>query len=292
VRAGHADTVPAGHGPRGTIVDRVVPLLDIDPDLGELLGPARRRQAHTQILVRLGTLRVGAWDPGTVGAADPHDLGLLVVDGVLAREVLAERIISTELLGAGDVIRARHHGPGASLLRMGVQWSVLADTRIAILDARVTRLLASYPEMLSLLAERMVGRSERLAIDQAISKLTGVDRRLVTLFWHLAERWGRITRDGVSIPLTLSHRMLAQLVGARRPSVSTALAELSRDGVLIRCRDGSWLLTGTPAGPTADPERLVRPRRRFLPEPVRHGQRRAFATHVRAVGDPTVDPTG
>jgi hypothetical protein len=269
-----------------------VPLLDIDPDLGELLGPARRREAHTQILVRLGTLRVGAWDPRTVGGAGPHDLGLLIVDGVLAREVLAERIISTELLGAGDVIRAGHHAPGASLLSMRVHWNVLADARIALLDARLTRLLASYPEILSLLAERMVGRSERLAVDQAISKLTGVDRRLVTLFWHLAERWGRITSDGVSIPLTLSHRMLAQLVGARRPSVSTALAELSRDGILTRRRDGSWLLTGTPAGPPADPGRLVTPRRRFLPEPVRPRPRRASATHVRSVGAPTAEPTG
>ena len=59
---------------------------------------------------------------------------------------------------------------------------------------------------------------------QAISQLVRVDRRLLALFWHLAERWGRVTGDGVLVPLTLSHRMLSQLVGARRPTVSTALS--------------------------------------------------------------------
>ena len=75
--------------------------------------------------------------------------------------------------------------------------------------------------------ERLTQRAQRLAVTQAISQLNRVDRRLLTLFWHLAERWGRMTPDGVLIPLTLSHRMLSQLVGARRPTVSTALAELA-----------------------------------------------------------------
>jgi hypothetical protein len=184
--------------------------------------------------------------------AVPGDLGLLIVDGLLAREVLAENLVSTELLGAGDVIRAGRPADG-SLLRMCVQWSVLAEARIAVL---VTHRLMAFPELLPALAERMLERSERLAVEQAISKLTGLDRRLMALFWHLAERWGRGTGDGVAIPLALSHRMLAQLVGARRPSVSTALAELAHDGVLMRAPDGSWLLTG--AAPAASRER-VRP---------------------------------
>jgi hypothetical protein len=74
-----------------------------------------------------------------------------------------------------------------------------------------------------------------------------------------------MTPDGVMIPLTLSHRMLSQLVGARRPTVSTALAELAREKELRRLENGTWLLTGKPAGAPAGDLRLVPPRRRFLP---------------------------
>jgi hypothetical protein len=88
-----------------------------------------------------------------------------------------------------------------------------------------------------------------------------------------------MTVDGVRIPLTLSHRMLAQLVGARRPTVSTAPGELSRAGELVRCPDGSWLLTGEPTGaPLAEVQRQVLPRRKLIapaaaprPEPVAAG---------------------
>jgi hypothetical protein len=59
--------------------------------------------------------------------------------------------------------------------------------------------------------------------------------------------------------------MLAQLVGARRPTVSTALGELARDREVLRQPDGSWLLTGEPVGePVPANARLVPPRRRML----------------------------
>ena len=66
--------------------------------------------------------------------------------------------------------------------------------------------------------------------------------------------------------MTLSHRMLGQLVGARRPTVSTALGELVRHGELARRDDGTWLLTGTPVGvPEPEIERVIPMRRRLLP---------------------------
>jgi CRP/FNR family cyclic AMP-dependent transcriptional regulator len=84
---------------------------------------------------------------------------------------------------------------------------------------------------------------------------THVDRRLLTLFWHLAERWGRVGTDGVVVPLALTHRMLGLLVGARRPTVSSALRE--RDE-LVRGLDGSWLLRGEPPAPALALARATR----------------------------------
>jgi hypothetical protein len=60
--------------------------------------------------------------------------------------------------------------------------------------------------------------------------------------WHLAERWGRIASTGVVVPIEVTHGALGRLVGARRPTVSLALAELAREGSMVRRHDGSWLL--------------------------------------------------
>ena len=113
-----------------------------------------------------------------------------------------------------------------------------------------------------MLIDRLCERAQRLAVSQAICQLNGVDRRLLALFWQLAERWGKVVADGVSVTLPLPHRLIAELVGARRPTVSTALGQLADRGLLTR--DGeTWLLHGDPVGvPTGEAARVIRGRRR------------------------------
>ena len=61
------------------------------------------------------------------------------------------------------------------------------------------------------------------------------------LFWHLAERWGNHTPEGIVIPLRLTHAQIGELIGAQRPSVTTALSRLGGEQLLfIRLPDGSW----------------------------------------------------
>ena len=62
----------------------------------------------------------------------------------------------------------------------------------------------------------------------------------------LAERWGRVVPGGVLVSLRLSHRTLAGMVGARRPSVTTALGQLMARGEIERRADGEWILRGDP----------------------------------------------
>jgi CRP/FNR family transcriptional regulator, cyclic AMP receptor protein len=244
---------------------RVAPLLDLDPDLGQFLTGTAREAARRQLLVSVRRLAPGAWDTAALTVADPGHVGLLVLDGVIAREVLAADIVSTELLGPGEILRPWEVSPDPSLLRADVRWNILAETRLAVLDRRMASHLSDYPEITSQIIERLTKRSQRLAVTQAISQLNRVDQRLMALFWHMAERWGRMTGDGVLIPLTLSHRMLSQLIGARRPTVSTALGELTRAGELERLPNGTWLLTGEPVGePARQNLRLIPPRRRFV----------------------------
>ena len=246
------------------VAGHVAALADLDPDLIRLLPSDRRDSARREIRVRVVGLPRGSW-PIEDLAVDPTHLGLLVVDGILGRELIADNVASLELLGPGDVLRPWDEAP-SELLEAVVHWNALAATRLAILDRHIAVRLAHYPEIHAALLERCAWRGRRLAVLQTIPQLTGVDRRLLTLLWHLAERWGRVTPAGVVLPLALSHRMLGQLVGARRPTVSSALAELVRAGEVTRGAAGTWLLTGRPVG-APDPRAAskVAPRRSMLP---------------------------
>jgi hypothetical protein len=240
-------------------------LLELDPDLGQLLPKDRLAAARRELRVAVRTLEPGPWDVDRLSGASPEHLGLLIVDGVIAREVLVSDTISTELLGPGDVIRPWRIQDGSGLLQHDVRWNVLTRSRFALLDRRLSVELGRYPEVGAAIVDRVNERALRLGLTQAISQLNRVDRRLLALFWHLAERWGRMTSGGVALPMTLSHRMLGQLVGARRPTVSTALGELVKKGELVRRDDGTWLLTGEPVGvPAPEIERLIPMRRRVL----------------------------
>jgi CRP/FNR family cyclic AMP-dependent transcriptional regulator len=244
----------------------VIPLLDLDPDLGRLLPAERVAEARTALQVHVSVVRRGPWDAARLSSAGRGHLGLLVLDGVLAREILLADTISTELVGAGDLLSPWHEADGSVLLAHDIRWTVLDDLRVAVLDHRSASRLGRFPEVNSVLLERMSARVQRMGVSQAISQLNGVDRRLLALFWHLAARWGRVTPDGVAVPMALSHRLLADLVGARRPTVTTALTRLAERGELLHREDATWLLTGLPIGiPTSQVARLVEHRRRLVP---------------------------
>jgi len=261
-------------------------LLDLDPDLGQLLDGERLQAAERELVVRVTTFEIGEWHSERLSDADPVHLGLLLLEGVLAREVVLGDTVSTELLGAGDIIRPwQLHGP-PELLPIEVRWNALSAVRLAVLDRRAAAVVARYPELNAVIVDRLVERAVRLAINQAISQVNRVDRRLLALFWHLAERWGRVAREGIAIPLVLSHRLIGELIGARRPTVSTALTDLARSGQLIRREDGTWLLTGEPVNvPAPSAAEVIRQRRRLMPtaaEPVADpGQELAPATSTR-----------
>lgn len=269
-------------------------LLDLDPDLGQLLDDDQAGAARRDLRVAVHAIQPGPWDADRLSEASPDHLGLLVIEGVLAREVLVSDTVSTELLGPGDVVRPWRLHDGSTLLLHSIRWNVLTRSRVALLDRRFGAQVGRYPEVNAALVDRVNERALRLAVTQAISQLNRVDRRLLALFWHLAERWGRMTADGVAVPMTLSHRMLGQLIGARRPTVSTALGELAKQGELVRRPDGTWLLCGAPVGiPAAELERVVPMRRRLLPpepappvvaiEPVHAPEREPEPVHVSGV---------
>jgi CRP/FNR family transcriptional regulator, cyclic AMP receptor protein len=64
------------------------------------------------------------------------------------------------------------------------------------------------------------------------------------------------------VSLSLPHRTLAGMVGARRPSVTTALGRLTAQGAIERRSDGGWILHGQPPEPRTATAPEVQPRRR------------------------------
>jgi hypothetical protein len=101
--------------------------------------------------------------------------------------------------------------------------------------------VAPWPEIAAALVARATERARMLAFQHVASHIPRLEGRLLALMWAFADRWGRVTREGVVIPVRLTHATLAELVGASRPSVSTALARMAREGALIRTSAG-WLL--------------------------------------------------
>jgi CRP/FNR family transcriptional regulator, cyclic AMP receptor protein len=247
----------------------IIRLLEHDAELGQLLSGPRLQEATRQLTVHTHRLDLGPWDAERLRGAGPEHVGLLVLEGLIAREVVLADNVACELMGPGDLVRPWQANDPAQLLQAQIRWTVLESGRLAVLDRRFAALLSRYPEVNAMLIDRLTERAQRLAIAQAISQLNGVDRRLLALFWYLAERWGRVVPQGVAVTLPVPHRLIAQLVGARRPTVSTALSQLAERGDLVRLEGQSWLLTGEPVGvPTGEAARIIRGRRRrFRPTP-------------------------
>jgi CRP/FNR family transcriptional regulator, cyclic AMP receptor protein len=221
-----------------------------DPDLAEGIAPAERQLAVEQCAVREVRLQCGGWS-GRQPDLLPDGIGLLVLDGLLIRRVGIEGEFGAELLGQGDILRPWQGEDAVPTLSRTSGWRVLQPTRLALLDRRAAQRFARYPQLTGRLVARALERSRNLAINMAIVHHGRVETRLHMLFWHLADRWGRVRKEGVVVPLRLTHSVLADLVSARRPTVTSALSRLSAHG-LIRAERGGWLLSGEPPGELLD----------------------------------------
>jgi CRP-like cAMP-binding protein len=223
-----------------------IALLKADPELGEAIPDADRPTAERVLTVATLQVDPGPWDPIAEAGDAPPAIGLLVISGLLTRDLVFAGRTTTELLGAGDILRPWVDDQSFDGLPFEASWQAHAPTRVALLDARIAMACGRWPDMAAAISTRFVRRARSLAFQRAIAQIPRVDERLLVLLWSLAERWGRVGPEGVRLPLALPHRTLATLVGARRPSVTTALSGLARDRLVERTADG-WMLHGDPA---------------------------------------------
>src|SRR6185503_14617738 len=169
--------------------------------------------------------------------------GLLVLEGLLAIDVSVGDRTATELIGAGDLVQPWDPGTDDLLDRYSC-WHVLMPGRVAVLDAGFAERIRPWPQILLALLRRVGKRASDLDVQRAIASQPRLDVRLALLLWHLAARWGKVEPGGIRISLPLTHRLMGQLVGAERPSVSHALARLAEAG-LVTGRSEEWHLHGS-----------------------------------------------
>ncbi|HEX5618632.1 MAG TPA: Crp/Fnr family transcriptional regulator [Solirubrobacteraceae bacterium] len=223
-----------------------ISIVDADPDLADLLSRGEVERARREAVTRVQRLSPGAWDAMDAHEPAEHHHGFLVVDGLLSRTVNVLGRHCVELVGHGDVMRPWSWDEVGSHVRAEVGWTALEPTQLAVLDHAFVLRIAPWPQLGLELFNRGTRRAHHLAVALAIAHHQRIDDRLLLTLWHLAERWGRVHPDGIVVPLPLSHQRLADLVGAQRQSVTTAMGGLQRGGAVSRRDDGDWVLHGEP----------------------------------------------
>src|SRR3954466_16427217 len=151
-----------------------VSLFDADPDLVAGVPEADRAIARRTLIVPAVALDTGLWTP-------PDDLpfalliGLILLAGVLSREIGFAGRRTAELLGSGDILRPwDEDGPhglappprGAEAGPPGrgpATWRVHAPVRIAVLDSLFARACGRWPAVAEAVGARHARRAQALA---------------------------------------------------------------------------------------------------------------------------------
>jgi CRP-like cAMP-binding protein len=216
-------------------------LFDAEPDLIRFLSTEDFEQA------RETQLPVHSLAKGTADIRALFDqagaFGAFVLEGMLLQSLKLGGHAGLRLLGPGDVLSLTQAPRSSLVIESTCRASV--PTRLALLDRDMLVAIRRWPQIAAGLHAHTGEQAERLVTQMMICQLPRVDERLLALMWLLAESWGQVTPSGTLLPISLTHAALGGLIGARRPTVTLALGNLTSAG-LIRRQPRGWLLLGSP----------------------------------------------
>lgn len=221
-------------------------LLEVEPDFGLFLTAEERAEAQ-RVTVPVLTVGRGKFDLES-RLQDAGAFGAVIVDGVLVHRLVLADHPALRLLGPGDIL-SRQGGSGGPISQS--TYRTPGEVRLALLDDRVLATAQHFPRLFAGLHVRMGEQHQRLAAQLVICQLPKVEDRILGMLWLLAETWGHVTPSGTTLPVALTHDALGECIGARRPTVSLALKDLSDRGALMRQAGGWLLLESLPDTPDA-----------------------------------------
>ena len=232
-----------------------VRLFEVDPDLTRFLAEDELVEAR-QLTLPVLTFSRDEPRPLRDRLETNGAFAALVAEGMILEEMQVGDQVGVRLLGPGDIVSAT---PGGSSLLMS-HWSarVMPGTHLALFGREMLLGARRWPGLTAGLHLRHFQQEDRLATQLVICQLPRVDQRLLALMWLLAETWGRVTPNGTALPLKLTHDILGALIGARRPTITLALRDLSERGALVR-QDRGWLLLEEPPVSSGPPDGLRAP---------------------------------
>jgi CRP/FNR family transcriptional regulator, cyclic AMP receptor protein len=228
-------------------------LLAAAPDLADYLTHEEREEAER---IALPTVSVSGRVQMPELLVDSNAFSALVIDGMLLRQLRIGEQPTLRIFGPGELV-AIGVAPSSALL-VESECRAVDPTRLAMLGIEFLASARRWPRLIAGLHARMSDGQERLATQLVISQLPRVQDRVLAMLWLLAESWGRVTSAGTALSLSLTHESLGALVGARRPTVTLALRELTERGALVH-QDRSWLLLEPPPRPSSPDTQVEAP---------------------------------
>lgn len=154
----------------------------------------------------------------------------VVGGGRLALAVIADedRERTIGMLEEGDVIVRPTDGWAAVGPR--VRCFAIEDARMHLVDRERLDAWMHDPALAANVVRVLSAQIADRELAVAIALEPRVEGRVLLKLRQLAERWGRVTPDGIRLDLRLTHQELANMVGAVRESVTIALGRLASAG--------------------------------------------------------------
>lgn len=202
----------------------------MDPELAAVVPEDGRPLARAHGIAPVARLKPGPWSFRP--PRQPGSFGLLVLDGLYGARLSFGDHAYLELVGAGDLLRPWVGLGAEASVPTEIGWQTFEAGRVAYLDVDFAHAVAAWPQLAEALMHRLVLRNRRLNFQLALTGIKHLDKRLLIALWHFADRWGRVTPTGVTLPLPLTHSELGLVIGATRPSVTSAIGDLRRAGRL------------------------------------------------------------
>lgn len=235
---GHV-TLEPGEGQGGRTGVRGIALAGVWPEIDDLV-PAEGRETAARVLV-VPVIRGEDEDlTEHLAGASATAFDFLVAEGVVLKETVLSARSAMELLGSGDVLAPPLTASQQLDSRAVSRYVAHGPASLAVLDHRFTQAARRWPRLSDLLHDRLARQTHRASMHLAMLHQTRVEERIMSLFVDLAERFGRMTADGMMVELNLTHQLIGRLVGAQRPTVTLALSSLASTGGLARLDDGAW----------------------------------------------------